>query len=67
VVELALRYHAYENLSERWVDIIPFSQWNLNNANSTATQVLSHESLFGTSNQERSKLEELQTNQRRCL
>ena len=44
IAELAIRYHAYENPDEDWVDLIPALQWNLNNAHS---RVIPHEYLFG--------------------
>ena len=47
VVELAIRYHAYEQPDEQWVDIVPTLQWNLNNAYSRIIDASPHEFLFG--------------------
>jgi hypothetical protein len=46
-VELAIRYHTYENPDENWVDLIPALQWNLNNAHSRVINTNPHEYLFG--------------------
>jgi hypothetical protein len=46
LVELAIRYHAYENPDEE-VDLIPALQWNLNNAHSRVINASPHEYLFG--------------------
>ncbi|KAN0080859.1 retrovirus-related Pol poly protein from transposon gypsy, partial [Elaphomyces granulatus] len=47
IVELAIRYHAYENPDEDWVDLIPALQWNLNSAHSRVINASPHEYLFG--------------------
>lgn len=47
VVELAVRYHAYEHPEENWVDLMPSLQWDLNGAYSRVIDASPHEYLFG--------------------
>ncbi|KAL8366740.1 hypothetical protein RB595_010549 [Gaeumannomyces hyphopodioides] len=47
VVEMAIRYHAFENPDSDWADLIPALQWNLNNAYTEPIEASPHEYLFG--------------------
>ena len=47
MVEMAIRYYAFENPDSDWADVIPILQWNLNSAFFKPIEASLYEYLFG--------------------
>lgn len=46
-IEIAIRFHTFDNPDSNWVELLPSLQWNLNSSYSDPLKSSPHEQLFG--------------------